>query len=92
MLLLTTGENGLYHPNWRENLKLGLELQSRMDRDYEGLARPLLLSPARYNQHLCPGFILIEVGAAGNTRPQALASMPVLADAIAALLERRDRL
>ena len=46
-------------------------------------------STERFNQHLSPGFILIEVGAAGNTMPQALASMPVLADAIAALLGRQ---
>lgn len=31
MLVLTTGDSGLYHPNWRENVKLGLELQAEME-------------------------------------------------------------
>ena len=88
MLLLTTGENGLYHPNWRENLKLGLELQSRMAGDYEGLARPLLLSPARYNQHLCPGSFLVEVGTEANTLAEAKKAAALFGDCLAGVLER----
>jgi len=87
MLLLTTGENGLYHPNWRENLKLGLELQSRMALDYEGLARPLLLSPARYNQHLCPGSFLVEVGTEANTLAEAKRAAALFGDCLAGVLE-----
>ena len=86
MLLLPTGENGLYHPNWRENLKLGLELQSRMARDYEGLARPLLLSPARYNQHLCPGSFLVEVGTEANTLAEAKKAAALFGDCLAGVL------
>ncbi len=72
MLLLTTGESGLYHPNWRENVKLGLELQRQMEADEPGLSRPLLLSPARYNQQLSPGWLLVEVGADADTLQEAL--------------------
>ncbi len=87
MLLLTTGENGLYHPNWQENLKLGLELQRQMDRDYPGLARDLDLSPARYNQHLCPGSFLLEVGTEANTLREAKKAVSLFADCLAAVLE-----
>ena len=44
MLVLTTGDSGLYHPNWRENVKLGLELQAEMEAEEPGLSRPMLLS------------------------------------------------
>ena len=87
MLLLTTGENGLYHPNWRENLKLGLELQQQMDRDYPGLARDLDLSPARYNQHLCPGSFLLEVGTEANTLAEAKKAAALFADCLCSVLE-----
>ena len=87
MLLLTTGENGLYHPNWQENLKLGLELQRQMDRDYPGLARDLDLSPARYNQHLCPGSFPLEVGTEANTLREAKKAVSLFADCLAAVLE-----
>jgi len=72
MLVLTTGESGLYHPNWRENVKLGLELQAEMEETVPGLARPLLLSPARYNEQLSPGYLLLEVGSDANTLREAL--------------------
>ena len=87
MLLLTTGENGLYHPSWRENLKLGLELQNRMELDYPGLARPLFLSPARYNQHLSPGALLVEVGTDANTLAEAKQAARLFADCLGQVLE-----
>ncbi len=87
MLLLTTGENGLYHPGWRENLKLGLEIQRQMEKDYPGLARDLDLSPARYNQHLCPGSFLLEVGTEANTLQEAKNAVRLFADCLAAVLE-----
>lgn len=87
MLLLTTGENGLYHPSWRENLKLGLELQNRMELDYPGLARPLYLSPARYNQHLSPGALLLEVGTDANTLAEAKQAAALFADCLGQVLE-----
>ena len=86
MLLLTTGENGLYHPSWRENLKLGLELQNRMELDYPGLARPLYLSPARYNQHLSPGSFLVEVGTEANTLAEAKRAAALFGGCLAAVL------
>ncbi len=72
MLVLTTGESGLYHPNWRENVKLGLELQQAMEEREPGLSRPMLLSPARYNEQLSPGYLLLEVGSDANTLREAL--------------------
>ena len=87
MLLLTTGENGLYHPSWRENLKLGLELQEQMAQDYEGLARPLYLSPARYNQHLSPGSLLLEVGTEANSLAEAKKAALLFADCLAKVLK-----
>ena len=87
MLLLTTGENGLYHPSWRENLKLGLELQNRMELDHPGLARPLYLSPARYNQHLSPGALLVEVGTDANTLAEAKQAALLFAGCLGQVLE-----
>lgn len=71
MLLLTDGSDGLYHPNWQENLKLGLKLQQRLETDEPGLSRPLYLSSARYNQQLCPGSMLVEIGTDADTLDEA---------------------
>lgn len=72
MLLIATGEAGLEHPNWKENLKFGLRLQKSMEDSYPGLARPVCISSERYNQHTVPGSILIEVGTDGNSIDEAV--------------------
>ena len=88
MLVLTTGESGLYHPNWRENVKLGLELQAEMEETVPGLARPLLLSPARYNEQLSPGYLLLEVGSDANTLREALEAVRLFGACAAKVLLR----
>ncbi len=79
MLLITTGEAGLYHPNWKENLKLALEIQTEMERRYDGFARPLCLSRERYNEHASPGYLLLEVGTNLNSLEEALKAAELFA-------------
>ena len=71
MLVVGTGENGLAHPRWRENLKLALALQLAMRESCPGLARPIQLARERYNQQLSSGALLLEVGTNGNTLSEA---------------------
>ena len=47
--------------------------------------RPLQLRAQRFNQDLSTGALLIEVGAAGNSHPEARLAAKELAEAIAAL-------
>jgi len=81
MLLAGTGDNGLWHPNWRENLKLALYLQNAMDESAPGLARPIELVKERYNQYLSTGMLILEVGSTGNTLQEALTAIRLFADA-----------
>ena len=85
MLVLGTGESGLNHPNWEENLALAVKLHTLLERRAPGIMRPLLLRGQRFNQDLHPGALLVEVGAAGNTHAEALAAAQQLGLAIAAL-------
>lgn len=86
MLVVGTGENGLPHPNWKENLALALNLYRILEELRPGINRPLSLRTQRFNQDLTPGALLIEIGGAGNTREEALAAARVLAQAIAQLV------
>ena len=81
-LMLVMGVN---HKEFEENLSFALKLQVQLERQAPGITRPLQLRTARYNQDLCPAAVLVEVGAAGNTREEALRAAEVLAEAIAAL-------
>ncbi len=59
------------NPHTAENLALGVRLQQTMQRRYAGLMRPMVLANARYNQQLCNGMLLIEVGSDVNTLEEA---------------------
>ena len=91
MLLVGTGENGLWHPNWRENLKLAMYLKAAADEDWPSLARPVELVSERYNQHLSTGMMILEVGSSGNTLREALTAIELFGDtageALSALIE-----
>lgn len=85
MLVLGTGDGGLSHPGWEENLSLAVKLHTQLERQAPGIMRPLLLRSQRFNQDLHPGALLVEVGAAGNTHGEAIAAAEQLGMAIAAL-------
>ncbi|MCM1149968.1 MAG: stage II sporulation protein P [Butyricicoccus sp.] len=82
MMLIGTGENGLHHPYWQENLKLALYMQNAMDDKYPTLARPIALKKERYNQHLTTGSMILEVGSSGNTLDEALLAIDLFADSV----------
>ena len=86
MMLVGTGENGLAHPNWQENLKFALYLQSAVVKRYPSLCRPIALKKERYNQHLSTGYLILEVGSSGNTLDEALNAVRLFADAAAPAL------
>ena len=81
-LMLVLGTN---HGNWEENLSLALKLHAHLEQRHPGIMRPLQLRAQRFNQDLSPGALLVEVGAAGNTRAEALAAADALSDAVIAL-------
>ena len=59
-------------PNWEKNLSLGLRLQKYCETFFPGITRPLNFSKVKYNEHLTPGSLLIEVGSDVNTLKESL--------------------
>lgn len=94
MMLIGTDESGLEHPNWRQNLSLALYLQSAVNARHPTLMRPISLVQQRYNQHLSPGSMILEVGSNGNTLQEALAAIRLFgsaaAPALAQLVEEQE--
>ncbi len=81
-LMLVLGTN---HSQYEENLSLALKLHAQLEQDNPGLMRPLQLRAQRFNQDLCPGGLLVEVGAAGNTHAEGIRAAEALAEAVIAL-------
>lgn len=82
MFVIGTDATGLNHPNWRENLKLALRLQQKLDEFSPGLAKPIYISKNRYNEHVTNGSLLIEIGGDGNLLSEAIESTKYLSRAI----------
>jgi stage II sporulation protein P len=85
MIVVGTDYGGFIHPNWQENLALALKLQTQMEGLCEGICRNINLRAQRFNQDLSAGSLLIEVGASGNTKEEALRSAEILANGILSL-------
>ncbi len=81
-IMLVLGTN---HEGYEENLSLALKLQAQLESQNPGITRPLQLRTSRFNQDLCAGSLLIEVGAAGNTHAEGLLAAYALAEAVIAL-------
>jgi stage II sporulation protein P len=85
MLVMGTSAAGLNHPNWEENLALGVKLHAQLEKLAPGIMRPMSLRAQRFNQDMTAGSLLIEVGAAGNSHPEALLAAEILGEAIVCL-------
>ncbi len=79
MFVIGTDAGGLWHPNWRENLKFAVAIQQKAEEMYPGLFKTMMVTTSRYNQHTGKYASIIEVGATGNTLEQCLTSMKYLA-------------
>lgn len=86
MLVMGTDIAGLEHPDWRSNLSMALKLQAHCERVAPGSFRQMSLRAERYNEHLTPNSILLEVGAAGNTLREAIVSAEFFADRLTEVL------
>ena len=81
-LMLVLGTN---HENWQDNLAFATKLQVQLEKQAPGICRPISVRAQRYNQDLCPAAVLVEVGAAGNSRQEALLGADHLAEAVISL-------
>jgi stage II sporulation protein P len=66
-------------------MALAVKLTAQLEKMYPGITRPISFRSQRFNQDLSSGALLVEVGAAGNTRQEALQAAQALAEGILAL-------
>lgn len=89
MLLVGTDDAGASFPDWGEHLALAMQIQQQMNSLWPGLARPITLRTARFNQQLTKGSLLVEVGGHGNSLEEALAGARLFARSAAKVLLER---
>ena len=69
----------LYNKNLDKNLAFSFQMQLKAAEYYPGLTRKIYLKGYRYNMHLAPKYLLIELGAQNNTLEEAMKACEPLA-------------
>ena len=71
MMLVGSDEKGAGSYDWMGNLTLAEAIQQRLCANTLGVARPLCLRGASYNQQLAAHGLLVEIGSCGNSLREA---------------------
>lgn|GEM_PF-516802 len=87
ILLIVGTDSRFPHPRWKENYQFAQTLAKEMEQDYPGLLKGVRLQPGRYNQHLHPHSLLIEIGSDKNSGSEAERSAVMLARVISEVLK-----
>lgn len=66
----TDGERGF--ENWQNNLNFALKIQNTAEKMYPGMTRPISFDYFAYNEYVCDGSLLIEVGTEANSIDEAV--------------------
>lgn len=93
VLFVVGSDQTLPHPRWRENAQLASRLAEALQEREPGLVRPygqqlIMVAKGRYNQHLSPNALLLEVGGVENTLEEALRTAHILAAFLAEALQQ----
>lgn len=83
MLVVGKGEQYDEKPYFDVNLSIAEKITNHLNTIEPSLARKIRIKSGRYNQHVSPNCILVEVGHNANTLEQAKNSMRYLAESIA---------
>ncbi|MBQ0038769.1 MAG: stage II sporulation protein P [Clostridiales bacterium] len=81
---------GSDYDNWQENLKLAVAVQRTILADHPTLMRPITLRNSGYNQEVCTGSMLVEVGTAGNSLDEAIYAGRLFAQGLADTLLKKS--
>lgn len=81
----TDGEMGF--TSWQNNLNFALKIQNKAEQLYPGMTRPLDFGYFAYNEYVCDGSLLIEVGTEANSVDEATRSGALLGNVLYEVLK-----
>ena len=85
-LVVGMGQQDLVQPHWQQNHAFAKLLDARISQHFPGLSRGIQLVEWRYNQHLHPRALLVEVGCQENSKEEAVRSIELVGDVVAEIL------
>lgn len=92
MFVVGSDKMGLPHPHWRKNLQFAQKLTDAMNLEFPGLCSGIVISDARYNQHLHDHALIVEFGDQDSTLTEAYRAVDYfVATLIKVLKQENDR-
>lgn len=79
----------LKNPYLKENLAFSFQMKKTCDEYYPGFSRNIYLRAYRYNMHVCPKTLLIELGAQTNTKEEIKDALAPLAHVLSMVLSEK---
>ena len=77
-------------PNWEKNLSFAVQMQIKLKNDNPQLVRRLMICSRKYNMHLTPCSLLIEIGTDANTLSEAVYSAELFAKSLSQFLKEYE--
>ncbi len=90
MLVMGTNAGGGNHPEYGQNLVVASHIQERTNSLYPLLMRPINVRNGIFNQNLCRGYMLLEVGSDANTLEEALRAVRLFGRSLAETIIRGE--
>jgi len=85
-IVVGMGQPDLAQPHWPQNHAFAKLIDAKLGQRFPGLSRGIQLVEWRYNQHLHPRALLIEVGCQENSKEEAIRSIELFGDTVAEIL------
>lgn len=87
VLIIVGSDQRLENPDWKKNKAFAEKVDAKIDKLYPGLSRGVRVQTGRYNQHLHPHAILLEIGNVRNSLAEAEVSAEMMANVISEVLK-----
>lgn len=88
MMVVGSDKMGLAHPNWKRNHEFATKINDCLNLYYPGLSNGIVISDARYNQHLSDRAIIIEFGNQDSKLEQVYRSVEHFAEILAITIQQ----
>lgn len=85
-IVVAKGQTDLTQPYWEQNYAFAKLIDAKLNQYFPGLSRGIHLENWRYNQHLHPRALLLEVGCQENSKEEAMRSVQLIGDILAEIV------
>lgn len=85
-IVVAKGQPDLVQPHWQQNHAFAKLIDAKMNQYFPGVSKGIQLVDWRFNQHLHPRALLLEVGCQENSKEEAMRTVELLGDILAEIM------